>query len=155
MAEADRYVLDATVANKWHLLDEQYRDIALNVRQDFEDDRIELIAPSQLRFEVAAAILKATRNPERVQRLEPRVGERILEVFQSWNIQYIPSESLTLPAYRIARQFGCSYYDGLYVALAQATATPLLHADNKLRNALRDRFPLAVWIEDYTAAPER
>ena len=149
MAEAPRYVLDATIANKWHLTDEEHVDIADQIRLDFEEDRIQLIAPTQLRFEVAAAILKATRNPERRHRLDLQMGERILEVFQSWNILYVPSESLIMPAYRAAARYGCSYYDGLYVALAQATNTPLLHADNKLHRALADGFPLAVWIENY------
>lgn len=29
------------------------------------------------------------------------------------------------------------------------TDSPLLYADNRLRRTLNDRFPLAVWIEDF------
>lgn len=149
LADTPNYVLDATVATKWHLSDEEHVDRARQVRLDFEADRIGLVAPTQLQFEVAAAILKATRHPERPQRLAPQIGGRALEVFQSWNIRYVPGEPLVARAYRLAIQYGCSYYDAIYVALAQATGIPLLHADSKLRRALGNRFPLAVWIEDY------
>lgn len=149
MADLPYYVLDATVATKWHLSDEAHTDIARRVRLDFEEDRIGLVAPTQLRFEVAAALLKATRRPERQQRLAAQAGERALEVFQSWNILYVSGEPLIGAAYRVAVQFGCSFYDGIYVALAQTARLPLLHADNKLHRALGSRFPFAVWIEDY------
>ncbi|MCX6020737.1 MAG: hypothetical protein NTZ05_03225 [Chloroflexi bacterium] len=49
----------------------------------------------------------------------------------------------------MAQRFGCSLYDGVYLALALARDCPLIYADNRLRNALRGRFPLALWIEDY------
>lgn len=45
---------------------------------------------------------------------------------------------------------GVPNYDGVYLALAQATHAPLLHADKKLRNALGNRFPYARWIEEYS-----
>lgn len=62
---------------------------------------------------------------------------------------FLPTDSLILPAYRLARRFGCSYYDAIYLALAEATALPFLHADDKLRRNLGTRFPLSLWIEDY------
>ena len=42
----------------------------------------------------------------------------------------------------MAERFGRSFYDGLYVALALETGSPLVTADSRLYNALRND-PLA------------
>ncbi len=148
MAEVPSYVLDATVGSKWHLDDEAHIDLAQQIRQDFAQDLIRLIAPDLLRHEAAASILKATRNPQRPRRLDPTDAEQALGNFLSRPILYIDAAPLVPTAFRLARRFNCSYYDGVYLALAGATGTRLLHADQKLRRALA-RSPLAIWIEDY------
>ena len=50
-----------------------------------------------------------------------------------------------LDAFVIASAFDRSVYDGMYVALAVATNTPLLTADERLANALAARFPVR-WL---------
>ncbi len=46
MAEVPRYVLDASVAVKWHLDDEDHAEQALAVLADYESGRISLAARS-------------------------------------------------------------------------------------------------------------
>jgi predicted nucleic acid-binding protein len=46
-------------------------------------------------------------------------------------------------------RYDCSYYDGLYLALAEAARCPFVYADQRLRNTLAGRCPRAMWIEDY------
>ena len=53
------YVVDASVAVKWHLRDEDDVDAADLVLDDFQDGRTELVAPSHFRFEIPSAILNA------------------------------------------------------------------------------------------------
>ena len=63
MAEIPRYVVDASVATTWHLKDPLERHVALaeQVLRDFQEARIELLAPDHIRYEVGSAILNATR----------------------------------------------------------------------------------------------
>lgn len=142
-------VLDATVGLKWHLNDEEYVDEALAIREDFIEDRLGLIAPDLLRHEVAAGILKATKNPQRPRRLDTNSARLTLTAFLARQVTYMNTGPLVAAAYEIAPRYGCSYYDGVYLALAESMGVALVHADEKLRRTLGDRFPLVLWIEDY------
>jgi predicted nucleic acid-binding protein len=149
MADLPRYVIDASVATKWHLKDatEGHLEIADRVLRDMQESRIALIAPDQICYEVGAAILNATRaRPPRLS-----VAEASLTVGEvgRWGVTYVNDHDLISAAFLMGRRWGCSFYDGLYLALAQRLGVPLIHADNNLRNALGDQFPLALWIEDY------
>lgn len=76
-------------------------------------------------------------------------GRTALVDFPAWRIPTVRSGSLILGACDQALRFGCSLYDGLYLALAEMAQCPLVYADQRLRNALGSRFPRAVWIEDF------
>ena len=45
-------------------------------------------------------------------------------------------------ALTISRRFSLSFHDSLYLALAEDIAVPFLHADGKMRRAIRGRFPI-------------
>jgi len=40
-------------------------------------------------------------------------------------------------------------YDSAYLTLAQAQKAPLVTADKKLYNALKDKFDYLLWVEDF------
>ncbi len=149
MAEARRFVVDASVAAKWHLRDEEFVEPSIALLEDFREGRVHLSAPDHIRHEVASAILKTTRREQRRARLPVDVGRRAIEVLLSWGLELERSDNLVPYAYSLASRLGCSFYVGLYLALAESTRAPLIYADNKLKNALADRFAFAVWIEDY------
>ncbi len=149
MAEVPRYVIDASVAIKWYLSDEEHIEHARLVRQDFEAGTIRLLAPPQLQHEVASALSKATRNPARPRSLSQAEGLRIVEDFLQWPIELLHHQALIPAAYSLARRYRCSYYDALYLATSEMTHSHFLYADGKLRRNLGPRFPLAHWIEDY------
>ncbi len=48
-------VLDASVAVKWHLKDEDYAAEAALLLEDFGQGELELVAPAQIRYEVPSA----------------------------------------------------------------------------------------------------
>lgn len=149
MAEVSRFVVDASIATQWHLRDplEHHVERAAAVRRDLEAGRIVLFAPDQIRYEVGAAILNATRT--RPPRLTTAEGSLTISDVGLWGVTFVADNDLLPAAYLMGRRWGCSFYDGLYVALAQRLGIPLLHADNNLRNALGNSFPLALWIEEY------
>lgn len=105
MVEVPRYVIDASVAIKWYLSDEQQIEAANRVREEFEQGSIRLLAPLQLQHEVASAILKATRNPHRPKPLSSTEGLRIAETFLEWDIERVHHEALIPSAYNLARRY--------------------------------------------------
>ena len=143
--ERPPYVLDASVAVKWYLRDKQDVGPADAVLADYRDDRIQLIAPEQIRYEVPSAV----RNALRTNRLAVDQVRRAVATFLAWRIPTVGDDDLILAAFDHAVQFGCSLYDGLYMALADAIQGPLIYADQRLRNALRGQSPQAVWLPDY------
>ncbi len=56
MPEVPRYVIDNSVAAKWHLEDEEWVEPSFQVLADFTQGRIRLIAPDLLRHELASAL---------------------------------------------------------------------------------------------------
>lgn len=145
MVEVPRYILDASVAAKWHLRDEDHSEKALQLLQDYREDKVDLLAPDHIRYEVASSIRTAVLT----KRLTVEKGRASLAEFFSWRIPTVRGDSLIMFAYQQAFKLNCSFYDGLYLALARSTNAPLVYADARLRRNLGNRFPLALWIEDY------
>jgi predicted nucleic acid-binding protein len=148
MTEVVPYVLDASVAVKWHLHDEEPFAHALTVLSDYREGRIDLLAPAHPRYEVPSA----SRNAVQRRRLSSEHARTAIDQFLAWDISTVSTDDLIRAGYQQALRFGCSLYDGLYLALAEAARAPLEYADLRLRNSLARRFPLALWIEDYRAA---
>ena len=145
-AALPRYVVDASVAVKWYLRDEDSLDAADSLLADFRDDRGQLLAPEQIRYEVPSAF----RNALRTNRLTLEQARRAIRGFLAWPIITVRDDRMILAACDLSVRFGCSFYDGLYLALAESTHYPLIHADLRLRNSLGTQFPLANWLADYT-----
>lgn len=145
------YVIDASVAVKWLLQDEPQSETALAVLEDFANDRIALLAPAHLEYEVANAIRSAVRRG----RLEPSAGLRALQFFLALAVPTVSGDVLLLNALTTALELDCALYDALYLTLADHAERPLVHADNRLRNTLAGGFPLEVWIDDYRSPEKR
>ncbi|MGH2559192.1 MAG: type II toxin-antitoxin system VapC family toxin [Thermomicrobiales bacterium] len=139
------FVVDASVATKWYLLDEEDTRAADAVLADFREGRILLVAPDHIRYEVASAI----QNAYRTNRLTNDQAQRATAEFLSWHIPKASGDDLILAAREAAIRFGCSFYDGLYVALAESAGCPLIFADRRLRNTLGGQFGHALWLTDY------
>jgi predicted nucleic acid-binding protein len=60
----------------------------------------------------------------------------------------LPSRAVLPEALMIAVDFGRTVYDSTYVAVAVATGSELLTADERLVNALGSRFPVR-WLGVY------
>lgn len=136
-------VIDACVAAKWvlpaageALLGQANHLIARHLRRE-----LHLLAPDLIEAEIGKVLWKAIRS----QRISPAAAENSLRRFTELGIQLVPSSDLLGTALQIARDFDRSFYDSLYVALALATRTELITADERLVNALGSRFPVR-WL---------
>src|SRR3972149_982905 len=106
MVEIPRYVIDASVLIKWYLEDEEHLEPAASVREDYTRGAINLLAPAQLRHEVASAVLKATRHTNRPKRLSVPEGREIIQLVLDWNIESVEHELLIPGAYELATYYG-------------------------------------------------
>jgi len=109
------FVVDASVATKWHLLDEPWTLQAETVLRDYRQGRIELVAPASIRYEVPSAIRKTLRT----RRFTPDVARSSIEAFLDLRLPTIDGDDLILAAYELTLRVGCSLYDGMYLALAE------------------------------------
>ena len=151
MADRERedLVVDASVATKWHLQDEEHVAPSLALLTRFAAGELELWAPEYIRYEVPSAITVATRG--RAPRLTAELGQRAIEQFLALGIRTRDSSELILSASPLAHRYGCALYDALYLALAQQLGLPFVTADAKLYRLIR-ALPEVVWIGDYPPA---
>lgn len=143
---AERLVVDASVAAKWHLSDEVYTDQARLVLRRFAEGKTSLCAPIHIRTEVPAAIVTATRRqPARLSRED---GQAAIEEFLTLAIETVEGPTLTLAAYVLAHQHQVSFYDALYLSAAQALGAPLVTADRRFYERIQG-LPNVRWLGDY------
>lgn len=130
------YVLDASVALCW-VLPRPHSVKALRLRDDYQSQTHDLIAPSVFPGEIASALTKAER-----QKLIP-VGDaspllaRVLRTPPALHAY----ETLLSRAVEISSQTRGGLYDCLYVALAEREGCELVTDDQKLVANLTPHFP--------------
>lgn len=139
---AGRFVVDASVVVASLLPDEPYRDAALVVLTRFLTDDLELLTVPLLKYEAANALWRAVR----AGRAQVDDAEEALKAFEDFNIP--EKEVSAADALKLACQYDRSAYDSAYLALAQAERAPLITADRRLYNALKEKFSLLIWLED-------
>ena len=137
------YVLDASVAAKWFLPagQETLASEALQMLRDFGHGQIRLIVPDLFWPEFGNILWKAVR----IGRISRKTAEESIEAIENIELATVPSGPLLRNAFAIAITSERTVYDGVYVALAIASGTPLVTADERLANALAARFPVR-WL---------
>jgi predicted nucleic acid-binding protein len=147
---AGAFVVDASVAVKWHLPDEDDADIAFALLDQFEQGEVDLLAPYHIRYEVGSAITVATlgRGP-RLSRVE---GELAIAEFLALQLQTRTDDALIPSAHALVHQHGCAFYDALYLALADRLQLPFITADRRLHQRI-GHLPNVVWLGDYVPPP--
>ncbi|HLZ08883.1 MAG TPA: type II toxin-antitoxin system VapC family toxin [Chloroflexota bacterium] len=143
---ANPVVVDASVAVKWLLRDEDNTEPARLLLRRFAQGEVQLIVPAHLRYEVSSAIIAATLG--RAPRLGKSDAQEIIAEFLSLPLLAINSDELILSAFTHVHQFGCAFYDALYLALAQILPATLITADRKFYQRVR-QLPEIVWVGDY------
>jgi predicted nucleic acid-binding protein len=136
-------VVDASVAGKWVLpsADERYSKRALELLDGYASKEIQILVPDLFWAEIGNVLWKAART----QRITIEDAKTGLLKIRNCNFPTVPSFSLLNRALDIATTFGRSFYDCLYVALAESSETELITADEKLVNALALQCPVK-WL---------
>jgi len=141
-------VVDASVAVKWHLTDEEDADAAALLAH-FAQGMVTLVAPDQIRYEVPNAIAVATLG--RSPRLTREQGREAIEEFLALGLPTVADDRLITDAYPLVQRHGCAFYDALYVALAQRLAIAFITADRRLYARIL-QLPSVTWMGDYAQA---
>jgi predicted nucleic acid-binding protein len=134
-----RYVLDASIALKWVLVEPDTAK-ARELRSDFRIAVHELIAPESFALEIAHGLTKAQRRG------------MIPDAWRFWTdlMSTVPSlfatQPLTPRAIQIATNARIGVYDCLYVALAEREGCELITADLRLLNSLKSKFPFIILL---------
>lgn len=143
----ERIVIDASVSVKWYLRNEDLASESSVLLDDFDADRVSLVAPGHFPIEVGNAL----RNAVRPGRLTVPSAHQALATFTALAIRIVPLDELLILGFQVALRYDCALYDALYLALADELGCPFVHADRRLRNTLASRFEHELWIEDYAA----
>ena len=128
-----RAVLDASVALKWYLADEDHGEMALDLLNRYLADDLEIIAPSLLEYEVMNGLVVAQRRG----RLNKEIVGSAIQGFLKLGIQSVSVSALYPRILHFCGGYSHSGYDASYLALAEAERIPLITADESLFNAVK------------------
>lgn len=137
------YVLEASVAVKWFLpaASEPLSAEALGLLGRYAKGEANFLVPDLFFAEFANVLWKA----ERQARCDAATADAAIAKITGSRFPSFPSSTLIEPALQIARAYGRSVYDCLYVALALQTRTQLITADEKLAHSLARPLPV-IWL---------
>lgn len=141
----DRIVIDASVALKWHLADEDLRTEADALLRDFIDGKVELSAPTLFDYEITNTLKVAVAR----NRISEADALAAISRFQLLNIKRHDFFPLQDNTFRLALRYQRSAYDAAYLALAEANNLTLYTGDKRLFNAMNNVFDWVKWIGNY------
>jgi predicted nucleic acid-binding protein len=130
-SEIPRYVPDASVAVKWFIEEKESRP-ARRLRELFQQGRIDLDAPTLLKYEVASAL---RFHP--VARFTPRQLRSVMESLDDLQITREPNDGEWATAFVLSLDNPISIYDAVYVAFAVHGHSQMVTADKVLTTRLR------------------
>jgi predicted nucleic acid-binding protein len=138
-----RYVLDASVAAKWYLASasEPLLAQADAVLRSYLAGEAELIVPELFFVEFVNVFWKA----ERQGRCDSHTSRQAVRSILAHGLESAPIVPLLPDAAEVARRYGCSVYDGLYLALAIERSATLITADRRLVAAVNPPLPVT-WL---------
>ncbi|MEM2935748.1 MAG: type II toxin-antitoxin system VapC family toxin [Candidatus Bathyarchaeia archaeon] len=125
MERAEKVVVDASVIVKWYNV-EDYTENALALRGDYASRRLDLIAPHLVVYEVGNSL---RYNPD-FGADDVKSALRDLLAMQI-NLRLL-DEEISEVAVDLAYKFGITFYDAVYLTLAEKEKAPLYTADERL-----------------------
>ncbi len=137
------FVVDASVGAKWASpqIIELLADRADSFLQAYMDGSVEILVPDLFWIEIGSFLWKAAKRGK----ITTALARGALAAMLNRHFRTLPSRSVLPEALKIASDFDRTIHDSIYVALAVATKTELITADERLVNALGSRFPVR-WL---------
>lgn len=143
---AEALVVDASVAAKWHLQDEDDVAEALALLTRYAAGELDLFAPEHIRYEVPSTIIAATLVTP--PRLIPAAAQQAIDTFLALGIQTVNTNALIRAGFPLVHRYRIAFYDAIYLALAQELGASLITADRKLYHRV-GQLPEVIWLGHY------
>lgn len=139
-----RIVIDASVALKWYLADEEHSQKALGLLEKYISNELEMLAPSLLEYEVINGLVIAKKRG-RIQE------DKILMAIDGFISLELKLKNLSLYYPQVIHycKVSRSTYDASYLALADQEKIPLITADKDLFNAVKKDLKWIIWLGDF------
>lgn len=140
-----RIVIDASVALKWRLRDEEATSKADALLDDFLAGHLVLLTPTLFDYEIANALRMAVTR----QRLSEQEAVAALDDFSRYTIMRHDFARLSMQTFQLSGQHQRSAYDSAYLALAESQGAWFFTGDKRLFNAVGQPLAWVKWIGDY------
>ena len=136
-------VIDANILIAFGLSDEPLHTQASQVLSTWASAGTTLAVPRLFRSEITAVVRKAVYQ----QRITHDHGRGMLARLLMYPVELHEDDTLLKSAYELAEEFNRPRaYDTQYMALAQRFSCEFWTADERLFNAVKDRFPGIRWL---------
>lgn len=134
-------VLDASVAFKWYLKDEEHGNKALSLLEQYVSNRIEIVVPTLFEYEVINGLIIAQKRG----RLKNEDTLLAIEGVVNLGIELIDPKEFYPQVIDYCRKYNISAYDASYLAIA-GKERPLITADERLYNTVKSDLLWVKWI---------
>ncbi len=126
------YVVDASVAVKWFIRErEPNREVALNLRSRHIQGHTRMIVPELFLLEVPNAVKSGRRGTEEEL-------DEVLKTLMDLDLQVERhSETVLRKTNAVAWAYNMTWYDAVYVALAEILGFPCVTADEALLRKMK------------------
>jgi predicted nucleic acid-binding protein len=141
----ERLTIDCSVVVKWKIIAEDHADAAEELLLDWQQQAVELCAPTLLQAEILSAFLRAHRRG----RVSAEEAKEAIRDLLALPFQLLDMTSVATRAFESAQQHNQRSYDCLYVALAEREGIELWTGDQRLYSALQMHCGFVRWIADY------
>jgi predicted nucleic acid-binding protein len=140
-----RVVIDASVALKWRLRDEEATQQADALLEDFLAGKLVLLTPTLFDYEITNALRVAVTR----QRLSEPDAAAALADFAQYTIIRCDFSGFSSRTFDLSGQHQRSAYDSAYMALAQVQGVWFFTGDKRLFNAVGQTLTWVKWLGDY------
>lgn len=144
MPDAGIAVIDASVALKWQLDDEECVTEATALRDDFYiRGMVMLIAPPLLIYETANGIVTAARH----KRISRDKAIAAMKNIMAFNIEFRAAAPADIPG--LALKYNLTAYDAAYLALAEQENCDLWTGDKAFYGVMKEKNLRVKWIGEF------
>jgi predicted nucleic acid-binding protein len=140
-------VVDSNILIAFGLSDEPLHTQAAQILSAWRDDETTLAAPRLFRSEITAIMRKVVYQ----QRIIHEQGRVMLAQLLLYPVEFHEDDALLKTAFELAGEFNRPRaYDSQYLALAKRLPCAFWTADERMFNALKDRFSDIHWLGNWS-----
>lgn len=139
-----RIVVDASVALKWYLGDEEHGQKALGLLDKYISDELVILAPSLLEYELINGLIIARKRG----RIKEENILKAIDGFMNLEIELKNMLHLYPKMLEFCKTYNRSAYDASYLAVADEDGIDLITSDQSLYNAVKNNLKWVKWLGD-------